>query len=59
MTNFQINKIKSGIKNNTEVNLKISSNVVGDSNHENNFLRKLFWTNTQVSGFLEIILQLI
>ena len=37
---FQL-KLKSEIKNNTEVTLKLSSNVVGDSNDENNFLHKL------------------
>ena len=41
--------MKLGIKNGTEITLKISSNVVGDSNDENNFLRKLLLTNTQVS----------
>ena len=45
----QLNKLKSGIKNGTEVTLKISSNVFGDSNDENNFLYKLLLTNTQVS----------
>ena len=33
----------------TEVTLKLSSNVVGDSNDENNFPHKLLLTNTQVS----------
>ena len=32
LSNSQLNKLKSGIKNNAEVTLKISSNVVGDSN---------------------------
>ena len=45
LSNSQLNKLKSGIKNNNEVTLKLSSNVVGDSNHENNFLHKLFLTN--------------
>ena len=49
LSNSQLNKLKSGIKNNTEGTLKISSNVVGDSNDENNFLHKLLLTNTQVS----------
>ena len=40
---------KSGIKNGTEVTLKLSSNVVGDSDDENNFPHKLLSTNTQVS----------
>ena len=41
--------LKSGIKNGTEVTLKLSSNVVGDSNYENNFTHKSLLTNTQVS----------
>ena len=49
LSNSQLNKLKSGIKNGTEVTLKLSSNVVGDSNDENNFLHKLLLTNTQVS----------
>ena len=49
MSNSQLNKLKLGIKNNTEVTLKISSNAVGDSNDENNFLHKLLLTNTKVS----------
>ena len=48
MSNSQLNKSKSEIKNGTEVTLKLSSNV-GDSNDENNFPRKLLLTNTQVS----------
>ena len=48
-SNSQLNKLKSGIKNNTEVTLKILSNVVGDSNDENNFPHKLLLTNTEVS----------
>ena len=31
--------------------MKISSNIVGDSNNEKNFLYKLLLTNTQVSKF--------
>ena len=46
MSNSQLNKLKPGIKNGTEVTLKISSNVVGDSNDENNFLHKLLLTNS-------------
>ena len=49
LSNLQLNKLNSGIKNNTKVTLKISSNVVGDSNDENNFPRKLLLTKTQNS----------
>ena len=45
----QLNKVKSEIKNGTEVTLKIQSKIIGDSNDENNFPHKLLLTNTQVS----------
>ena len=47
--NSQLNKLKSGIKNNAEVTLKISSNINRNSNNENNFHQKLILTNAQVS----------
>ena len=49
LSNSQLNKLKSRIKNGTEVTLKISSNLVGDSNNENNFPYNLLLTNTQGS----------
>ena len=54
LSNSQLNKLKSGIKNGTEVTLKLSPNVVGDSNDENNFLHKLLLTNTQVSKLRKV-----
>ena len=49
LSNSELNNLKSGIKNGTKVTLKISSNVVGDYNDENNFPHKLLLTNTEVS----------
>ena len=49
LSNSQLNTLKSRIKNNIDVTLKISSNVVGDSNDEYNFPHKLLLTDTQVS----------
>ena len=46
LSNSKINKLKSGTKNDTEMTL---SNVVDDSNDENNFPHRLLLTNTQVS----------
>ena len=46
-SNSRLNELKPGIKNNTGV--LFSSNVVGNSNDENNFPRELLLTNTQVS----------
>ena len=51
MSNSQINELKSGIKNGTEVTLKLPSNVIGDSDDDNNFPHKLLLTNTQVLRF--------
>ena len=44
--NSQLNKLKSGIQNKTEVVLKLSSNIIGDD--ETNFTHKLLLTNRQV-----------
>ena len=49
LLNSQLNKLKSGINNGTKITLKISSNIVGGSNNENNSLHKSILTNTQVS----------
>ena len=49
ITNIKFNKLKSEIKNGTEVTLNLLSNVVGDSNNETNFPHKLYITDTQDS----------
>ena len=54
MSNSQLNKLKSGIKNGTQVTLKISSIIVRDSYDENNFSHKLSLTNTQVSKLFKV-----
>ena len=48
LSNSQLNKFKSAIKNETEVVLRFSSNMIGDD--EANFLHKLLLTNRQVSN---------
>ena len=53
LSNSQLNKLKSRIKNGTEITLKILSNVIGDSNDENNLPHRLLLTNTQVSRLRE------
>ena len=54
LSNSQLNKLKLGIKDGTEITLKISSNVAGDSNDENNFPHKLLLTNPQVSSYQKL-----
>ena len=49
LSDLQLNKLKFGLKNGTEATLKLSSNVVGDPNDENNVLHVLLITNAQVS----------
>ena len=48
LSNSQLDKLKSAIKNKTEVVLRLSSNMIGDD--ETNFLHKLFLTNRQVAN---------
>ena len=45
---LRVNKLKSAIKNETEVISGLSSNIIGNSNQETNFTHKLLLTNTQV-----------
>ena len=49
LSDSQLNKLKSGIKNGTEVTLNLSSNVVGNTTNETDFPHKLLLTNTQIS----------
>ena len=48
LSNSQLNKLKSAIKNETEVVLRLSSNIIGDN--ETNFPQQLLWTNRQVAN---------
>ena len=50
LSNSQLNKLKSAIKNETEAVLRLSSNMIGNSNGETNFPDKLLLTNTQVAN---------
>ena len=47
LSNSQLNKLKSAIKNGTDVVLRLSSNTVGNSDDESNFPHKLLLTNRQ------------
>ena len=50
LSNSQLNKLKSAIKNETEVVIRLSPNMIGDSNDENNFPHELLLTDRQVSS---------
>ena len=52
LSNSQLNKPKSSIKNETDVVLRISSNMVSNSNDNTNFLHELLLTNRQVANII-------
>ena len=50
LSNSQLNKLKSSIKNENDAVLRISSNMVGNSNDNTNFPHELLLTNRQVAN---------
>ena len=50
LSNSQLNKLKSSIKNETDLVLRTSSNMVGNSNGNTNFPNELLLTNRQVAN---------
>ena len=54
LSNPQLNKLKSAIKNKTEVVLRLSSNMIGDD--KTTFPHKLLLTNRQVANLVKLLL---
>ena len=50
LSNSQHNKLKSAIKNETEVILGMSSNMIDNSDDQTNFSHELLLTNRQVAN---------
>ena len=50
LSNLQLSKLKSAIKNETNAVLRLSSNMVGNSNDNTNFSHELLLTNRQVAN---------
>ena len=50
LSTSQLNKLKSAIKNETDVVIRLSPNMIGDSNDETNFPHELLLTDRQVSS---------
>ena len=48
LSNSQLNKLKSAIRNRTQVTLNLSANLIENSNDKTNFPHKLLLTNTQL-----------
>ena len=54
LSNSQLNKLKSATKNRTDMILRLSSNMIGNSDDETNFPYKLLLTNRQVENLLKV-----
>ena len=54
LSNSQFNKLKSEIKNETEVALSLSSNMIGNSYDEANFPHKLLLTKRPVANLCKV-----
>ena len=55
LSNSELNTLKSGIKNSTEVALNLSSNVIDDFNDKTNFLHILLLTDGEVLKLLKAV----
>ena len=55
LSNSQLNKLKSAIEDGTEVALRLSSNMIGDSDNKINFPHELLLTNRQVANHRKAI----
>ena len=53
LLNLQLNKLKSAIKNENDVVIRLSPNMIGDSNDKSNFPHELLLTDRQVSSILK------
>ena len=56
LSNSQLNKLNSAIKTETDVILRLSSNIIGNSDDETNFSHKLLLTNRQVANLPKALL---
>ena len=55
LSNSQLNKLKSAIKNGTDVVLRLSSKMVGNLDDETNFRHKLLLTNRQTLSLRKVV----
>ena len=56
LSNSQLNKLKSAIKNETDVVLRLLANMIGNTDGETNFPHKLLLTNRQVVNLRKALL---
>ena len=53
LSNSQLSKLKSAIKNETDVALRLSSNMIGNTDDNTNFRHELLLANRQVANLLK------
>ena len=56
LSNSQLDELKSAIEDGTEVVLRLSSNMIGDSDNQSNFLHELLLTIRKVSNLRKVLL---
>ena len=54
LSTSQLNKLKSAIKNENDVVIRLSLNVISDSNDKGNFPHESLLTNRQVSSIRKV-----
>ena len=54
LSNSQLNKLKSAIKNDPDLVLRLSANMIGHSDDETNFSHKLLLTSRQIENLCKI-----
>ena len=55
LSNSQLNRLKSAVKNKTDVILKLSSNMIGNSDDETNFPHKVLLTIERLQIFIKLL----
>ena len=55
LSNSQLNKLKSPIKNENDVVIRLSPNMIGDSNNKTNFPHEILLTDRQTDKFLVFV----
>ena len=58
LSNSQLSKLKSVIKNENDVVIRLSSNMIGNSNDNTNFIHELLLTNSKLQIFVKLLLKI-
>ena len=56
LSNSQLSKLKSAIKNETDIILRLSPNMIGESNHKTNFPQNYYYQKDKFLVFVRFSL---